>query len=105
MRRVHCDGCGFTEPESLPKHKIRTVTALIVKDHRFPEGTDKYEADLCPNCVGIMLHTYFKVPAGGKLELPAFIGPIRDSHEAEEGRNQTDITPQSLRWDAERSSG
>lgn len=105
MRRVHCDGCGCTELENLPKHKIKSVTVLIAKDPRFPEGTDKYEADLCPNCQGMMLHQYFKIPAGGKLDLPAFIGPRKNLHEAEEDRSQADITPKSIRWDVERISG
>ena len=75
MRQVHCDGCGFAEPNNLPKPKIKPLTLLVVKDARFPSGTEKYEADLCPNCQGMLLHTYFKVPAEGKLEVPAFIGP------------------------------
>lgn len=77
MRQVHCDGCGFTEPDGLPKSKrtIESISVVRVKDHRFPEGTDKYEADLCQNCIGMVLHTYFKIPAEGKLDIPAFLGP------------------------------
>ena len=77
MKRVHCDGCGFTEPEDTPKskRKIRPVTLTIVEDDRFPEGSANYTADLCLNCRGMALHEYFKVPAAGKLELPAFLGP------------------------------
>jgi hypothetical protein len=75
MRQVHCDGCGYAEPDGMGKPKITPITLLIVEDPRFPEGTKKYEADLCPNCQGMILHTYFKIPAEGKLELPAFIGP------------------------------
>lgn len=75
MRQVHCDGCGFAEPERLAKPKIKPVTLQVVKDPRFPSGTETYTADLCPNCQGMMLHSYFKVPAEGQLDLPAFIGP------------------------------
>lgn len=79
MRQVHCDGCGFTEADGLPKskQKIQEVTLKIVNDPRFPEGTDKHVADLCPGCQGLLLHTYFKVPLSNKLELevPTFLGP------------------------------
>lgn len=77
MKRVHCDGCGFTEPDDTPKakRKIRSVSMIVVEDERFPEGSQKYEADLCENCRGMALHEYFKVPAKGKLEVPAFLGP------------------------------
>lgn len=77
MRQVHCDGCGMNEPQDLPKLKktIYPVRLLVVKDPFIPSGTQKYEADLCPNCVGIVLHQYFKMPAKGQLELPAFIDP------------------------------
>lgn len=77
MRQVHCDGCGFTEPDELPKSKrtIEPVTLVLVKDHRFPEGTEKCVADLCQNCLGMLKHTYFKIPAEGKLDIPAFLGP------------------------------
>ncbi|MET0786573.1 MAG: hypothetical protein ABWY25_07705 [Paenisporosarcina sp.] len=80
MRQVHCDGCGFTEPDDLAKSKQRIqrgVSLSIVKDMRAPgpEGTEKHEADLCPNCLGMLLHTYFKIPAKGKLDVPAFVGP------------------------------
>lgn len=82
MKRVHCDGCGCTEPQGSSKNnKIRTIKLSIVQDPRWPEGSDNYEADLCPNCQGIMLHQYFKVPAEGRLELPAFIGPRRESRD------------------------
>jgi hypothetical protein len=77
MKLVHCDSCGMTEPNDVPakKRQILEVSLAIVKDSRAPEGTDKHKADLCPNCRGMMLHTYFKVRAEGKLEVPAFIGP------------------------------
>jgi len=83
MKRVHCDGCGFTEPDDLAKSKkkIQEVSLSLVTDERFPEGTEKYETDLCPNCLGTMLHTYFKIPAEGKLDLPAFIGPRKVEEE------------------------
>lgn len=79
MRRVECDGCGFAEPHDLPmkKRQIKTVTLSILEDVRFPENSLKYEADLCPNCRGMCLHEYFKIPAQGQLELPAFLGPKR----------------------------
>jgi hypothetical protein len=78
MRQVHCDGCGFKEPEGLPKsqQKIIPVSIRLEKDPRWPEGTDKNEADLCPSCIGLLLHTYFKVPMSDRLELevPTFLG-------------------------------
>jgi hypothetical protein len=85
MRQVHCDGCGFTEPDDLSKSRqtIEPVSLVLVKDHRFPAGTEKFEADLCQNCLGMLKHTYFKVPAEGQLELPAFLGPrMLDNAEA-----------------------
>jgi hypothetical protein len=79
MRKVHCDGCGFTESDDLPrsKKKIEPATITIVEDSRAPEGTKRHNADLCPNCQALLLHTYFKVPMNDKLELavPTFIIP------------------------------
>lgn len=77
MRRTHCDGCGFTEPEETPNksRSIKPVSFTVVEDPRFPAGSEKVEADLCANCRGMLLHEYFKVPAKGQLELPAFLGP------------------------------
>lgn len=88
MRQVHCDGCGFTEPDDLAKSKkqIQEVTLMMVKDPRFPEGTEKHEADLCPDCVGRLLHTYFRVGARGSLDTPAFIGPRKLEHTPESRR-------------------
>jgi len=79
MRRLHCDGCGFTEPDNVAKAKrqIKSVSLIVVEDSRFPAGSEKFEADLCPNCRGMCLHEYFKIPAQGSLELPAFLGPRR----------------------------
>jgi len=81
VEKIQCDGCGISELMDLPakKQTISKVTLLIVKDPRpnFPEGTEKYEADLCPNCQGTVLHTYFKIQAKGTLTLPAFIEPKR----------------------------
>ena len=79
MRNVHCDGCGFVEPDDVAKknQKILPVTLRIEKDPRFPEGTEKFEADLCPSCRGLLLHTYFKVtmPERLELEVPTFLNP------------------------------
>jgi hypothetical protein len=75
MRKLHCDGCGMSEEAERPKHKIEKVVLVVEKDARFPEGRPKYEADLCLNCQGKLLHLYFKVPAEGKLDTPAFIEP------------------------------
>jgi len=74
MRQVHCDGCGFPEDENIPKanRTINQVTLMVVEDPRFPEGSTKFEADLCPDCLGMVKHNYFKVPAKGMLDLPAF---------------------------------
>lgn len=71
MRRVHCDGCGFTEANDTPRgqRKIKDVSLDIVNDHRFPEGTGKHTADLCPECVAKLLHSYFNVPLENRLEL------------------------------------
>lgn len=77
MKRLHCDGCGFTEPEDTPNknRSIKPVAFTVVEDARFPAGSEKFEADLCANCRGMCLHEYFKVAAKGQLELPAFLGP------------------------------
>lgn len=79
MRKVHCDGCGFTELDDLPKSKkkIEPAVITIVEDPRAPEGTKRHHADLCPNCQALLLHTYFKVPIDNKLELdvPTFVIP------------------------------
>lgn len=77
MQKVHCDGCGMTEYTDQPKHKIRKVVLSIVNDPRFPSGTIRHEADLCPTCIGQTLYTYFGVPTEGILDLPAFIHPNR----------------------------
>jgi hypothetical protein len=71
MRRVHCDGCGFTEAGETPRknRRIKDVTLDIVNDPRFPEGTGKYSADLCHECIGALLHSYFNVPLENRLEL------------------------------------
>lgn len=71
MRQLSCDGCGAHEDYDAPKHRIKPVVFTVTDDPRFPSGTKKYEADLCPNCQELMLHTYFKVPAENRLELAA----------------------------------
>jgi hypothetical protein len=80
MKQVHCDGCGATEPEDLVRSKKKIqedVTIVVVRDPRGPDGTDKYVADLCPGCMALLLHTYFKIPMSEKLELtvPTFLVP------------------------------
>ena len=79
MIQVHCDGCGTTELNNLPRKqkKIESATITVVRDDRAPEGTEKHEADLCPTCWALLLHTYFKVPMADKLELavPTFMIP------------------------------
>lgn len=86
MQNVHCDGCGFVEPMDTPKkqRKILPVAIQVENDPRFPEGTDKHDADLCTSCRGLLLHTYFKVPMGDKLELavPTFISPAELKEDA-----------------------
>jgi hypothetical protein len=84
MNRIHCDGCGITEDAKTPKPKIKRVKLLIETDPRFPEGTSKYDADLCPDCQGVMLHKFFKTPAEGKLEVPAFLAPVNDKERMHE---------------------
>ena len=78
MRQVHCDGCGYSEADDLAssKRKILPVTIGLERDPRWPEGTDKNSADLCASCIGLLLHTYFKVPMSDRLELevPTFLG-------------------------------
>lgn len=79
MRQVHCDGCGFAESIDTPRknRKIKDVRLEIINDHRFPEGTGKYTADLCPGCLSMLLHSYFKVPVEDRLDLalPTFLVP------------------------------
>ena len=78
MKQVHCDGCGFTEDISMVRKTIKPVTLSIVTDPReWANGTKVHEADLCPTCETTLLHEYFRIPAKGKLELPAFMGPMR----------------------------
>jgi hypothetical protein len=82
MRKIHCDGCGFTESDDLKKSE-RKIGAVSL--HEGPEprwaGDQKeiFRADLCVNCRALMLHTYFKVPMDERLELsvPSFIMPDR----------------------------
>jgi hypothetical protein len=77
VEKLHCDGCGITEPAKDTQHKIQHVVLGIVEDSRFPGGTKKFEADLCPQCQGTMLYTYFGIGQGGSLEIPAFLEPVR----------------------------
>lgn len=76
---VHCDGCGFTEPDDLAQsqRKIKKVTVTVEHDPResFPEAKERNSADLCPDCQGRMLHEYFGIRAEGQLETPAFLAP------------------------------
>jgi hypothetical protein len=85
MRRVHCDGCGFTEPGDKPRgqRKIKDVTLDITNDPRFPEGTAKHTADLCPACVDTLLHSYFNVPLENRLELADVKFSVPDELELE----------------------
>jgi hypothetical protein len=73
MRKVSCDGCGMSEPLSTPAQvrKIRPVKFGIVHDDRstVPEGTERYEADLCGECQGAVLDKFFRV----HVEVPAII--------------------------------
>jgi hypothetical protein len=80
MRNVHCDGCGFIESDELSKseRKIGRVTLQQGEDPRWTgDGQEKFKADLCSGCLALLLHTYFKVPLEGKLELdlPTFVIP------------------------------
>jgi hypothetical protein len=71
MRQVHCDGCGFAEDATLPesRRKIHTISLDIVNDPRWPIGTDKHSADLCPGCISMLLSSYFNVPAEDRMHL------------------------------------
>jgi hypothetical protein len=78
MKTINCDGrCGLNEPVNMPKDRktIKPVKFTVITDGRFPEGKTEYEADLCDDCEGRVLHNYFGVPAKGTLETPAFIEP------------------------------
>jgi hypothetical protein len=80
MKKVHCDGCGFTESDDLRKseQKISSVSLYEGPEPRWTgDGKASVKADLCGNCKALMLHTYFKVPMSDKLELaiPTFILP------------------------------
>lgn len=76
MRRVHCEGCGFTEDDGIPKPKMKKIKLSVVNDDRFPSGTETHQADLCPDCISRCLATYFGQSASGTLELPSFIHPV-----------------------------
>jgi hypothetical protein len=78
MEKMHCDGCGVTEDKGVSKdhRKIYRVTFIITEDKRFPEGAERFEADLCTDCQGIVLHNYFGRSAEGKLDVPAFLEPV-----------------------------
>lgn len=75
MRKIHCTGCGMSEPLDMTNHKILTVTMVIDQDIREWANTPKFETDLCPDCRGRLFHNYFDTPAEGSLEIPAFIEP------------------------------
>jgi len=79
MRQVHCDGCGFSELSDTPRksRKIKDVSFEVVNDPRFPEGTGRFKADLCPGCLTLLLNQYFNVPAENRLDLdvPSFLIP------------------------------
>jgi hypothetical protein len=77
---MHCDGCGFIEPDDLSKskRKIGTVTLSEGPEPRWAgDQQEVFKADLCVNCRALMLHTYFKIPMDEKLELavPTFVVP------------------------------
>ena len=85
MRKIVCDGvdCGIAEDPAIPQKErtIQPIRLTIIVDDRenFPESTTLYEADLCPDCQGRLLHNYFNVSAKGQLTLPAFMEPERHS--------------------------
>jgi hypothetical protein len=76
MQKLVCDACGRGEDSTTPqkKLKIRKSKLGIVNDRRttVPEGTDRYEADHCPECRGAMLAKYFRVYVEG-LEMPTSV--------------------------------
>ncbi len=78
MEKTHCDGCGVTESKDVSKdhRKIYRVTFIITEDTRFPEGSERFEGDLCTDCQGHILHNYFGRSAEGKLDVPAFLEPV-----------------------------
>lgn len=76
MKRLHCDGCGITEEIDQPRHKITQIELKVLNDPRWESTIPKHDADLCPTCLGMMLHQFFNIPAEGGLELPAFISPV-----------------------------
>lgn len=75
MKKIHCSGCGMSENLDAQEHKIKTIIVSVI-DNDTPWVTPReFESDLCPDCRGRMLHTYFDIGAKGKLETPAFIEP------------------------------
>ena len=88
MRKVHCDGCGHTESDDLLKSD-RIIEPVILQLGENPRwaGDEKaiYKADLCSNCLALLLHTYFKIPIEDRLDLavPTFILPEGLQHESE----------------------
>lgn len=75
MQKMHCDGCPHTEDENVGKdeRKIYRVKFFVIEDPRFPEGAKQYEADLCVDCQGQVLHNYFRVTPEGSMRIPAFL--------------------------------
>lgn len=76
MQRVHCDGCKYNEEEVVAKSKdsrIQNVVLSIPVDPRFPGGTDTHTAELCWDCLTLMLSTYFRVRGTELLEIPVFV--------------------------------
>src|SRR5687768_7889239 len=83
VRTINCDGCGMKEPVDTPKDEkqISPVKFIVVIDPRYVETNKTYEADLCDDCEGRVLHKFFNVSAQGRLSTPAFIDPSPADHE------------------------
>lgn len=78
MKEVKCDGCGMRESLDISERnrKIKKVRLATIMDTRdFPDSEERFDADLCPDCRGTLLHTYFSQLAEGTLTVPAFAEP------------------------------
>lgn len=69
MRKIHCSGCGATEPFDLNPHRIVPVKISVTGEHvtRSWEAEEAYEEDLCENCVDAIISQYFGVKTKDSL--------------------------------------
>jgi hypothetical protein len=68
MRKIHCAGCGLSEPLDAPeKIKRRTLTTTIEGSWTTPPS---HSEDLCDSCHGTILTHYFHLPMLEPLDAP-----------------------------------